>query len=102
MGWILFGEAMHNDNTIAARYAPDLGRDPFHVWISKYHWVPLTVLGLILLAIGGWNWVLWGVFLRTTIGLHATWARQFGNPHVGSRGASIRGTTREIAGGWPR
>jgi stearoyl-CoA desaturase (delta-9 desaturase) len=73
IGWILFGHHEHHDVTITARYAPDLLRDPFHVWISKYHWVPLTVLGLALLALGGWNWVLWGIFLRTTLGLHATW-----------------------------
>ena len=41
MGWILFGDALHNDNVITAKYAPDLGRDAFHVWISKYHWIPL-------------------------------------------------------------
>ncbi len=73
MGWIIFGDHQNNDVTITAKYAPDLARDPFHVWLSRYHWVPLTTLGLALLAAGGWNWVLWGVFLRTTIGLHATW-----------------------------
>ena len=73
MGWILFGEHENADVTMTARYAPDLARDPFHVWISRFHWVPLTVLGIGLLIAGGWNWVLWGVFLRTTIGLHSTW-----------------------------
>ena len=38
-----------------------------------WHWVPLTVLGFVLLAFGGWNWVLWGIALRTTLGLHSTW-----------------------------
>ena len=73
LGWILFGDHEHNNVGLTAKYAPDLGRDPVHVWLSRYHWVPLTVLGLVLLAIGGWNWVLWGIFLRTTLGLHATW-----------------------------
>jgi fatty-acid desaturase len=73
MGWIMFGNMEHNDVTRTARYAPDLAKDPFHRFISVYHWVPLTVLGLGLWAAGGWNWVLWGVFLRTTIGLHVTW-----------------------------
>ena len=73
MGWIMFGNTLHNDVTRTSRYAPDLAKDPFHVWISTYHWVPLTVLGVVLLALGGWNWVLWGVFLRTTVGLHTTW-----------------------------
>jgi len=33
----------------------------------------LTVVGLSLLAIGGWPWILWGAFLPVTIGLHVTW-----------------------------
>ena len=31
------------------------------------------VVGLALLAFGGWTYVLWGIFFRTTWGLHATW-----------------------------
>src|SRR5579863_2527794 len=80
-GWILFGEALHAQTAVLARYSPDLSRDRFHVWLSKYHWLPITVSGLLLLA-GGWMWggwvngvamVLWGVLLRVTLGLHATW-----------------------------
>ncbi len=33
----------------------------------------MIVLGLILLAVGGWKFVLWGIFFRTVIGLHFTW-----------------------------
>ena len=33
----------------------------------------MIVLGLILLAIGGWPFVMWGIFVRTVVGLHATW-----------------------------
>ena len=74
MGWILSGKSMHHDTTTLARYVPDLAKDKFHVWLTKYHYVPMIVLGLILLAIGGPTFVLWGIFLRTVIGLHATWA----------------------------
>jgi fatty-acid desaturase len=73
MGWIMFGEAKHNDTTAMARYAPDLSKDPFYVWLNKYHYVPLVILGLILLAFGGWTLVCWGIFLRVVVGLHATW-----------------------------
>jgi len=52
---------------------PDLSRDPFHVWLSKWHWMTNVVVGFALLAIGGWTYVLWGIFFRTTFGLHATW-----------------------------
>ena len=33
----------------------------------------MIVLGLALLALGGLPFLLWGIFLRTTLGLHATW-----------------------------
>jgi stearoyl-CoA desaturase (delta-9 desaturase) len=73
MGWIIFGEAKHNDTASMSKYTPDLGADRFYVWLNTYHYVPLTVLGLILLAIGGWPMVFWSVCLRVTLGLHATW-----------------------------
>jgi fatty-acid desaturase len=73
LGWVIFGEANHNNTAIMSRYAPDLGRDRFYQWLSTYHWVPLTTLGLALLAIGGWPLVNWAIFLRVVVGLHATW-----------------------------
>jgi len=73
LGWIIFGEAHHNDTALMSRYAPDLGRDAFYRWLTTYHWVPLTVLGFALLAIGGWPLVNWAIFLRVVVGLHATW-----------------------------
>ena len=96
MGWILFGEPLHNDTKLAERYAPDLAKDPFHVWITKYHWVPLTTLGFVLLAIGGWNWVLWGIFLRTTLGLHATWLVNSATHMWGSRRFNTRDDSRNL------
>lgn len=35
-GWILTGAALHSETAVLERYAPDLARDRFHVWISKY------------------------------------------------------------------
>jgi stearoyl-CoA desaturase (delta-9 desaturase) len=93
MGWILTGKSMHHDTTTLARYVPDLAKDKFHVWITKYHYVPLTVLGLILLAIGGLPFLLWGIFLRTVIGLHATWAVNSATHIWGSR----RFRTRDLS-----
>ena len=73
MGWILVGKSMHHDTSTLARYVPDLAKDKFYVWITKYHYVPLIAVGVILLAVGGWPIVLWGIFLRTVVGLQTTW-----------------------------
>jgi fatty-acid desaturase len=73
LGWILFGQAHHNDTARMARYAPDLAKEPFYRWLTRYHWLPLTVLGFTLLAIGGWGLVNWAIFLRVVLGLHSTW-----------------------------
>lgn len=71
--WMLVGDAGYCTVEECARYAPDLVKDRFHVWLSKYHAVPLIVVGILLLALGGLPFLLWGVFFRVTLGLHATW-----------------------------
>ena len=93
-GWILNGKAMHSETAILSRYAPDLAKDRFYVWLSKYHWIPLTTLGIVLLALGGWSWVLWGIFLRVTLGLHATWLVNSATHIWGSRRFETRDDSR--------
>jgi fatty-acid desaturase len=73
VGWILFGETNHNNTKLMSKYAPDLARHRFYVWLNDYHWIPGTVLGLALLAVGGLPLMLWGICLRVVVGLHATW-----------------------------
>jgi len=73
VGWILVGKSMHHDTNTLARYVPDLAKDKFHVWITKYHYLPMIALGLALFALGGVPYVLWGICFRTIVGLHATW-----------------------------
>ena len=73
MLWTLFGDALHADTTLMGKYSPDLMKDPFYRLLNSWHWVPLVLLGLVLLAVGGVPWLLWGVFFRVTFGLHVTW-----------------------------
>ena len=73
MGWIITGRVLHNHSSALNPYVPDLRKDKFHVFISRWHWLPITILGIVILAFGGVQYLLWGIFLRTVIGLHATW-----------------------------
>jgi stearoyl-CoA desaturase (delta-9 desaturase) len=94
IGWIMFGQAMHNEVEALGKYAPDVARDPFMMWLSKWHWVPLTVLGLALLPIGGWPLVYWAVFMRVTLGLHGTWLVNSATHMWGSKRFKTRDDSR--------
>ncbi|MEO5924349.1 MAG: fatty acid desaturase [Bryobacteraceae bacterium] len=94
IGWILFGEANHNNTKLMSKYAPDLARDPFYVWLNNWHWVPMVGLGGLLYAIGGWPVFMWGIFLRVTLGLHATWLVNSATHMFGSRRFETRDMSR--------
>ena len=78
------------------KIAPDLSKDPFYRWLSGYHWVPLTLVGLGLLAWGGWGMVIWAIFLRVTLGLHATWMINSATHIFGSRRFDIDDDSRNV------
>jgi stearoyl-CoA desaturase (delta-9 desaturase) len=73
MGWILRGTAQQHEEGVMQRYAPDLMKDPVHMFLNRFYYVPLILCGIGLFALGGWSFVFVGVFLRVTVGLHFTW-----------------------------
>ena len=92
-GWILTGNALRQDVATLKRYVPDLAGDRFHVWLTKYHLAPTAILAVIMFAIGGFRLVLWGVFFRTVVGLHATWIVNSAGHIWGSRRFQTRDTS---------
>ncbi len=73
MGWILRGTAQDHSQATLERYAPDLIKDRYYVWLDRFHYLPSVVLMIALFAFGGWGMMLWGIFLRVTLGHHSTW-----------------------------
>jgi len=55
------------------RYAPELAKDPVHLFLHKTHLLQTILLSLALYAWGGWSFVVWGVFVRTAFVYHGTW-----------------------------
>ncbi len=96
VGWIIFGEANHSNTTRMARYAPDLGKDPFYVWLNNWHWVPLTLSGVLLFAFGGLPMLLWAGALRVIVGLHCTWLVNSATHMWGTRRFSTRDDSRNL------
>jgi stearoyl-CoA desaturase (delta-9 desaturase) len=94
MGWILWGDSNHRNTKMLCRYAPDLAKHPYYVWLNNYHWVPLAVLGAGLVAWGGLQMFLWGICLRIVVGLHATWAVNSATHMWGQRRFNTRDDSR--------
>ena len=94
VGWIIFGATNHNNTELMSRYAPDLAKDRFHVWLNNWHWVPMVILGVILLAIGGLPMMLWGICLRVVVGLHSTWLVNSATHMWGRRRFATRDNSR--------
>jgi stearoyl-CoA desaturase (delta-9 desaturase) len=55
------------------RLAPDLANDKFYRFMeaSAVWWT--VGLGIALFAIGGWSWLIWGMFVRIVATYHITW-----------------------------
>ncbi len=94
VGWILFGEAKHNNTKLMSKYAPDLAKDRFYVWLNNWHWLPTVLLAVLLLAVGGLPMMLWGICLRIVVGLHATWLVNSATHMWGSRRFETRDDSR--------
>jgi len=96
IGWLLVGESKHNNTKLLAKYAPDLARDPFYVWLNNYHWIMPTLLAALLFAIGGFPMMLWGSFARIVFSLHATWLVNSATHMWGGRRFNTRDDSRNL------
>ncbi len=94
VGWILVGETKHNNAKLLAKYAPDLAKDPFYLWLNDYHWVPSVLLAISLYVVGGLPFLLWAGFFRIVFGLHATWLVNSATHMWGGRRFATRDDSR--------
>lgn len=54
----------------------DLGRagaDPFYRFLERTWMLQQLPIALLLYALGGWDWVVWGVFVRVTVSVTGHW-----------------------------
>src|SRR5438874_13636224 len=93
---MLMVKRLHQDTSTLSRYVPDLTKSKFHIWITKYHYVPVILSGVLLFAIGGLPFLMWGLFMRTVVGLHSTWLVNSATHTWGSRRFSTRDMSTKI------
>jgi stearoyl-CoA desaturase (delta-9 desaturase) len=73
MLWIFYPRAEFFEYEQYKRYAPDLAKDPYYRWLNRYFLLLQFPLGLLLYLLGGWSFVIYGVFLRAVLLWHSTW-----------------------------
>ncbi|MGL5082143.1 MAG: acyl-CoA desaturase [Microcoleaceae cyanobacterium] len=70
MGWMLH---KHPAKADVPRHTKDIGDDPVYQFFQK-NFIPVQVaLGMVLFGLGGWPFVVWGVFARVVVVFHCTW-----------------------------
>lgn len=73
MGWLFQLKPTVFDREIYQKNAPDLARDPFYQWLDRYFLLLQIPLGILLYALGGWSFVVYGLFVRAVALWHSTW-----------------------------
>lgn len=73
MGWCLTHNKEIESREVQARLAPDLVRDPVMVFLDRTHILWTVLLAVGFYALGGWSFVVWGIFVRTILVYHCTW-----------------------------
>lgn len=70
MGWML--HQVPAKETVE-RLTKDINQDPFYKFLDTY-FLPIQIaLGVVFYLLGGWPFVVWGIFVRLVLVYHCTW-----------------------------
>jgi stearoyl-CoA desaturase (delta-9 desaturase) len=73
MGWLLYERPEFFEYESNRKFAPDLAKDKFYRWLDRYYLLLQIPLGVGLYLLGGWAFVIYGLFLRAVLLWHSTW-----------------------------
>jgi fatty-acid desaturase len=74
-GWLFKYTPEFDDPAKLRKFGRDLVNDPYYRLLDTV-WMQIliqVIFGLILGAIGGLPWIIWGVFVRLVVVYHSTW-----------------------------
>lgn len=73
MGWLLYKRPEFFEYESNRKFAPDLAKDAFYCWLERYYLLLQIPLGVGLYLLGGWSFVIYGLFVRAVLLWHSTW-----------------------------
>ncbi|RUR83361.1 acyl-CoA desaturase [Chlorogloeopsis fritschii PCC 9212] len=96
MLWIFYPQAEFFDYEIYKKYAPDLEREPFYQWLNRYFLLLQIPVAILLYALGGWSFVIYGIFLRAVLLWHTTWLINSAAHLRGYRRFNVKDNSRNL------
>src|SRR5579883_511172 len=73
MLWIFYPTSRFFDRASYRQFAPDVDKDPFYRFLDRYFLLLQIPLGVVLYLLGGWWFVIYGVFLSAVLLWRSTW-----------------------------
>jgi stearoyl-CoA desaturase (delta-9 desaturase) len=70
MGWMLHEVPAEKE---VERFTKDIADDRFYQFLDKYFFPVQVAFAVLLYFLGGWPFVVWGVFVRLVVVYHCTW-----------------------------
>jgi len=71
IGWMFY--EIENKADIIKRFTKDIADDPVYRFFDSYFLVVQAGFAVVLYLLGGWPFVVWGIFLRLVAVYHCTW-----------------------------
>ena len=94
--WILYPRAEFFEEQHYKKFASDLYRDPFYRWLNR-NFLPLQIpVGVLLYVLGGWSFVIYGVFVRAVVLWHTTWFINSAAHLCGYRSFELKDSSRNL------
>jgi fatty-acid desaturase len=94
--WIFYPQKQFFDSNVYKKFAPDLARDPYYNWLDRYFLLLQLPVAIALYALGGWSFVIYGVFVRAVVLWHTTWLINSATHAVGRRRYEVADGSRNL------
>ena len=85
---------------VAIQLDPRATGDALYRWLDRWWMASQVPLGLGLWALGGWGWVVWGVFARVALGMLGHWLVNYVAHTRGAHDWEIPGSGEQGRNSW--
>jgi len=73
MLWLFYQREEFFNYSNYKKFAPELERDFYYRWLNRNFLLLQIPFGILLYGLGGWDFVIYGIFVRSVLLWHSTW-----------------------------